>query len=358
MCGLIVLLASVLFAKEVTVYGTVIDTVFETGGGKEPVLKIAPAQACSVFISAGCTEQPASKYFARTGSDGNFSVKINLPDTCQYGQYNFNVACTTSNKSSLYQNIFISDDSPVESIKANLTRQIDYIRDSIQNSGYSYYLSFSKPSQTKGGDTLRIRLVTKALVDNPDTLKSGCGGLLSLATSTNMVVAEQSIKCNYPSFTFLSQKNSYFEQLIEMVIPKDLQQRKPDFKTDRTLTLSLRMGSSEKIIRYSFTVLDTDIIINNTTSVQKSQRIKTSNSFANLSMNWNNLYLDIGRAGNYSVELFSPNGRLIQRIAQNQYFENGKHTFTVNTSSVNSSQILLARLKGDGVKASTILLKQ
>ena len=80
LCCFVLLFANGLLAKMVTISGTVTDTVLETGSGKEPVLKIIPIEACSISISAGCTETELDKYFVKTDKSGYYSMMVNLPD--------------------------------------------------------------------------------------------------------------------------------------------------------------------------------------------------------------------------------------------------------------------------------------
>jgi hypothetical protein len=357
--SLIILLAGISNAREVTLYGTIIDTVLETGSGIDPVLKIAPAKACSVNVEAGCQEEfPLDKYFAKTDDDGKFSVKVNLPATCKYGSFFIVAACSTSNKTKLYKSYTVPKDSLFEQIKVDFVKQSEYITKTIRDSSYMHSISFNKPPTIKSGDTLKLSVITMALIDNPDTLRyPECGGIIELAISNGMIMAEQNVTCSDPSFTYLQQKNSYFEQLAKIVIPKNLQLNHPDFKADRTVKLIFRVGTVQPVESYSFTVIDSDIKVNDLTSTRKPLKCVTNEGSANISIKAHDIFLNIYKAGNYSVDLFSPNGRLIQSIMQNQHLESGKHSFAINKSVENSSQMTIARLRGDGVNASTFLLK-
>lgn len=356
--GLIILLAGISSARDLTVYGTIIDTVLETGSAIDPVLKIKPASACPVYINARCQEEEStlSKYFATTGSDGKFSIKMNLPETCMYNRFYITAACTTSSNTVLYKYYSIPSDSMFEKVLINVVRQNTYVTKTIKDSSYSHSVSFIVSPQFKGGDTMKLNIRTMANVDNPDTLKyPDCKSMVQLTTSTGKILFERSVGCNNSLFTLLTQKNSYLEQQLDIVIPTDLWLTHPEFKNDRTLKLTFQNGS--KIESYSFTVLDSDIKVVDVTGVQKAHKGKTNDCSANLSKNSHELFLDISRSGIYSLELFAPNGRLLQSIAQNQHFESGKHSLVINKSNVHSSQVIIARLIEDGVKASTFLLK-
>jgi hypothetical protein len=356
--GLIILLAGISSAKDVTLCGTIIDTVLETGSAIDPVLKIMPAKARLVSIDGMCQqdESTISKYFATTSSDGKFSVTMNLPETCKSGRYYITAACTTSSNTVLYKSYSLFRDSILEKIQVNFVRQNTYVVKTIKDSSYSHSISFIQSPQIKGGDTMKLRITTMANIDNADTLKyADCSSMIQLTTSNGRVFFESLVGCNYPSFTLLTQKNSYFANELDIVIPKDLRLTHPEFTSDRTVILTFKVGSKKE--SYSFTVLDPDIKVDDITGTVKTNKNKTNDGYANMSRRANSLFLDISRSGNYSVELFSPNGRLIQNIAQNHHFESGKHSLVIDKSDVNSSQMIIARLECDGVKAFTFLLK-
>lgn len=356
--GLIMLLAGISSARDVTIYGTIIDTVLETGSAIDPVLKILPATARSVSIDGMCQEKEStlSKYFAKTGSDGKFSVTMNLPETCESGRFYITAACTTSSNTVLYNSFSVPGDSLSEKISLNFVRQNTYVVKTIKDSSYSHSISFIQSPQCKGGDTIKLKFRTMTNIDNADTLKSpDCGSMVQLTTSTGKVLFEKYVGCNYSSYTLLTQKNSYFEQEFTIVIPKDLRLTHPEFTYDRTVNLTFRVGSTKE--SYSFTVLDSDIKVEDGTAVQKIHKGKTIDGSMNLSKNTQYLLLDINRSGNYSVELFAPDGRLIQCVVQNQHFESGKHPLFIDRTNVNLSQVILARLKVDGAMESAFLLK-
>ncbi|MBN1601983.1 MAG: hypothetical protein JW915_10260 [Chitinispirillaceae bacterium] len=351
----IILVAFISFAKEVVISGTFIDTVLETGTGLDPILKIVPLRERSIAILSRCTEEPYSKYFAKTNNAGVFSVTINLPETCIYGSHAIIVACTTCNFQSIYTP---PQDSQYEQIRVNFVQQKEYVRKIVPVVSYEHSVAFTKTRQIRGGDTLTIIARTRAIADNPDTVKyPECGSVIQLTTSTGTVVKEELIGCNYPSFTYISRKNSYFDENLTIVIPENLHLIYPDFKSDRTLKILRKMNSGEQTEPYSFTVVDSDIKVVDVTSTgtESYQKYKVKDDIANISIKADKVFFDISKSGNYSAGLFSADGRLIQSLAKNQHFGPGKHTFIMN--KCNSSQMVILRLKSDEVTMSTILLR-
>lgn len=307
----------------------------------------------SIAILSRCTEEPYSKYFAKTNNAGVFSVTINLPETCIYGSHAIIVACTTCNFQSIYTP---PQDSQYEQIRVNFIQQKEYVRKIVPVVSYEHSVAFTKTRQIRGGDTLTIIAKTRAIADNPDTVKyPECGSVIQLTTSTGALVKEEPIGCNYPSFTYISQKNSYFDKNLTIVIPENLHLIYPDFKSDRTLKILRKMNSGEQTDPYSFTVVDSDIKVVAVTGTGNFHKYKAPDNTSSMSIKADQVFLEISRAGNYSAGLFSPDGRLIQSLAKNQHFGPGKHTFIMN--KCNSSQMVILRLKSNEVTMSTILLR-
>lgn len=350
--------AGISFAGDVTIYGTIIDSVLATGSAIDPVLKIMPDKARSVYIDGMCQEEEStiSKYFATTGSDGKFSVTMNLPDACTYGRFYITAVCTTSSNTVLYNRYNIPGDSIPGKMQVNFVRQNTYVVKTIKGSSYSHYISFIRPPQFRGGDTLKLKIRTMADVDNADTLQyADCSSMIQLTTTSGKVFFERLVGCNYSTFTLLTQKNSYFEQELNIVIPKDLRLTHPEFANDRTVNATFRIGSQKE--SYSFTVLDTDIKVDDLTGILKGSAGKTIDGYAHLSKEAHNLFLHVSRSGNYSLELFAPDGRLIQSIAHDQHFDSGKHSFTINKTNVNSNHMIIARLKAEGIMTTAFIVK-
>jgi hypothetical protein len=341
-----------LSAKEVTVYGAITDTVLETGSGIDPVLKIGPAVGLPVAITAGCIEEnPVDNYFAVTDIGGTFSVTINLPETCKYQSYYITVACTTAGKARLYRSYSPPKDSLFEKSNVTFVKQKQYVAKNFPDSSYVHQLGIYGPQQVKSGDTLEIVARTMAAVDNADTVPyPRCGSTVQITTSSGTVIQELPVTCNYPRFTYLSQKNSYFETPFAVVIPKNLQQSHPDFREDRTIKVRYTLGNGQQTEPYRFTVIDSDIKVVNLTNTQHGRTNKTINRFANMSIVADGVLLDIYRAGTYSLELFGADGRLIKGLVQNRHFEPGNHTLGISGSK--ASTMMIVRLTSADTKVS------
>ncbi|HEX2957866.1 MAG TPA: hypothetical protein VHO70_13605 [Chitinispirillaceae bacterium] len=357
LCCLILIFTSGSLAKMVTISGTVTDTVLETGSGKEPVLKVIPVEACSISISAGCTETVLDKYFVKTDKSGYYSLTVNLPDECTYPTYLFRIDGKAGSKT-ITSSVF---GIPVDSMKSSLKKDL-YVPhqipwDSVKTTEYAHQFNLITNNVIRGGDTMVVYHKILGLSDNADTLHfNKCKHRILLLTSSNDTVYNSDFNCKDSGSWLHLQKGWSTSYSFKVPVPVDLQKTNASFVQDRKLTLELKLNDHD--ITYTtpaFLVIDTDIKIDNGTAVRTLKQSMDNRSKTGFLARSNQLHLVISQPGIYSIALFSLDGRSVGHIVKDQYFSAGEHLFKINNISENSSKLLIAKFKGNGFSASTLI---
>jgi hypothetical protein len=345
------------FARMVTISGTVTDTVLQTGNGESPVLKVVPVEACSVSVVAGCSEQqPWDEYFATTDKNGHYSLTINLPQTCTYNRYYFNITGKTSTVSTIpIGTISIPVDSISDTLVRDLKAQHPLI-DTIISDSYSYRFEVLSKPVIRGGDFLPFQYKMTRLVNNPDTLHfEKCQYRIFLLTTSEDTVYDTSFNCHDSAFTIIIPENGTIGDLNYIPLPKDLQKTNSAFAFDRKLTLVFKFYDYDISYTTSFNVVDTDISLENPTAVHNPKNTDMSNSAALLSVKSNKLHLFVVKPGIYSIDLFTLDGRMQRSIAKGQYFSTGEHVYDICNTTTGLSKLLIAKLKGQGITSTAIV---
>jgi hypothetical protein len=341
----------------VTISGTVTDTILETGSGKEPVLKILPVEACSIAISAGCTETVLDKYFVKTDKSGFYSLAVNLPDECTYNLYLFDFAGKAGTKTTAPSGLGIAVDSMTSSLKKDLYIPHQIPRDSVKTAQYAHYFDLRTNSTVHGGDTITVTHRIYGLSDNPDTLRyKECSHRILLLTTSGDTVYNDQAECRDGGSWVYLKKGWYTAFTFKVPVPVDLHKTSASFAQDRKLSLVLKLNDHD--ISYTtppFLVIDTDIKMDNMTAIHSINPKVQIDSKSVLSAQSNQLHLFLKQSGIYSIELFSLDGRSIGHIVKDQYISAGEHTFTMYNMDGNSLKLQIAKLKGNGISASTLV---
>ncbi len=357
LCCFVLLFANGLLAKMVTISGTVTDTVLETGSGKEPVLKIIPIEACSISISAGCTETELDKYFVKTDKSGYYSMMVNLPDECTYEMYLFRIdgkagSITTTSSHFAF---------PVDSIKSSLKEDL-YIShqippDSVKTTEYAHRFYLMADNVIRGGDTMVVFHKIYGLSENADTLHfNKCKHRILLLTTSEDTVYNSDFNCNESGSWLHLEKGWNTSYSLKVPVPADLQKANESFARDRKLILELQLYDHN--ITYTspaFDVIDTDVEIDNLVTANSLKSIAVSNSKPFLNVKANKLHLFIEKSGIYTVDIFSLDGRNIGHIVKDQYFSTGEHIVTIGKEFGNKLKLQIAKLKGNGVSVSALI---
>lgn len=350
---------NILFAKVVTISGTVTDTILETGNGKDPVLKFVPVEACSVSISAGCTETVLDKYFVKTDKFGFYSLTVELPETCVYKYYLFRINGKTSTQTMTPSGLGIPEDSITTTLKKDLTISHEIPRDSVKTAQYMHYFTLQANNFIHGGDTVTVSHSIRGLSDNPDTLlfKKCIYRILLLTTSKDTVYNADFNSTNLSNI-YLPKGWSTDYYHLKVPVPKDLQKINTSFAQDRKLTLELKLYDHD--IAYTtpaFLVIDKDIPVSNTTGIHNLKNMRLINSTAVLATKSNKLHLLLTQPGIYSIDLFTIDGRMLQNIVKERYFSAGEHMYDMSSAAGRSSKLLVAKLKGNGITATALVNK-
>lgn len=343
-------------AKMVTITGTVTDTILETGSGKEPVLKIVPIEACSISISAGCTETVLDKYFVKTDKSGCYSLTVNLPEVCVYKFYLFRFDGKTSTQTTVSSAIGIPADSITPVLKRDLNIPHQIPGDSVKTAQYLHRFSMQTNPFIHGGDTVTVKQVIYGLSDNPDTLRfKKCIQKILLLTTSKDTIYNADFNCQDNGSWIQLKKGTYTYFDFKVPVPKDLQKTNTSFAQDRKLTLELKLYDYDIGYTTAFQVIDTDIKVDKLTVANYLKKSVVSNPKALLSVEANKLHLLVNQSGIYSIDLFSLDGRSTGHIAKDQYLNAGEHIYTMSKEAENSSRLQIVKLKGNGISASTLM---
>jgi hypothetical protein len=341
----------------VTISGTVTDTILETGNGKEPLLKVVPIEACSISISAGCTETVLDKYFVKTDKAGYYSLTVNLPDVCVYKLYLFRFNGKTSTQTTVSSAFGIPADSITPVLKKDLNIPHQIPGDSLKTTQYAHYFGFRANNIIHGGDTVIVSHRIYGLSDNPDTLHfKKCTHRILLLTSSKDTVYKADFNCKDSASWVNLKKGWYTDFTFNVPVPKDLQKTNASFAMDRKLSLELKLNDHD--ITYTtpaFVVIDTDINVDNVTTAHSPKQIIVCSPKGVLAVKANQLYLHVSQSGIYSIALFSLDGRSEGYIVKGQYFSAGEHAFTMKKDVKSSSKLQVITLKGNGISANTLI---
>lgn len=353
----VLLFAGWSLAKNVTISGMVTDTVLEIGSGKEPVLKVVPVEACSISISAGCTETVLDKYFVKTDNSGYYSLTVNLPDECTYDSYLFSFDGKTNTKTTASSIFLIKVDSMSSSLKKDLHISHEIPTDSVKKTHYAHYFSIGANNSIHDGDTMDVYHKIRCLSDNADTLHfNKCMHRILLLTSSNDTVYNSDFNCKDSGLWLHMQKEWTMPYSFKVPVPVDLQKTNASFAKDRKLTLELKLYDHD--ITYTtpaFLVIDKDIKIENETAIRAFKQSMDNRSKTVFSVRSNRLHVVISQPGIYSMTLFTLDGRSVGHLVRDQYFSAGEHSFAINKLSECSSKLLIAKFKGNGFSASALI---
>lgn len=358
-CCLALLQLSVAFAKEITISGTVVDTVLETAIGSNPLVKIVPVAACSVTVAAGCTEEEPTRFFAKTDNNGTYTLIANIPDTCTYNLYRFSIDGTNNSAGNFSYFTTYTPDSLPTSFTAHLRSGKSFATDSIASPGYVHGLSYLHRKLIHQQDSIDLTYYMMGTADDPDSLEvtSLCNFSISYVTSSGSLAYETVMGCaNAVPYYIYLQKRYYREQKIKLGIPSDLAKRFADFANDRQLTMVFRINSTGTVFKYTFNVIDSTVTTVDETIVRRAPYAPSGSTKASVSLLAKRLSITIAEPGTYTIDLYLPNGKLLHTIAKKQYFARGKHEIALNRTGTLTSTMVLARMTCSGVTWSTVLL--
>lgn len=136
------------------------------------------------------------------------------------------------------------------------------------------------------------------------------------------------------------------------------------YRFEGTLISSLlrRMGSlrfnvdSDIFDTVSFQVIDKSISVQSVTSTRSQSIMKRQSSSAvKLSSNSSVMQVYLSESGMYSIDLFSIDSRLLQRIVRNERLNNGEYNFDIKGIRAGASKAVIARISnGSRVLSSFI----
>lgn len=350
----VLLFAGWSLAKNVTISGMVTDTVFEIGSGT--VWKVVPIEACSISISAGCTETVLDKYFVKTDNSGYYSLMVNLPDECTYDSYLFSFDGKTNTKTTASSIFLIKVDSMSSSLKKDLHISYEIPTDSVKTAHYAHYFGFRANNSIHGGDTITVSHKLTGISDNADTLCfKKCQHRILLLTTSKDTVYNKELTCYDKGNCIKLQKGENITYAFKVPLPVDLHKTNASFAQDRKLTLELQLNYDITYTTPAFLVIDKDVKIDNVTAIRAFKQSMDNRSKTVLSARSNRLHVVISQPGIYSMTLFTLDGRSVGHLVRDQYFSAGEHSFAINKLSECSSKLLIAKFKGNGFSASALI---
>lgn len=346
------------FAKNVILSGQFIDTVLVTEDVEGPYFSITPVESCKVIIIAGCTEGVKDQYFATTDKNGIFSAELNLDENCTDNMVvTANAVIDSDTVANIY--IIVRADTLLDTLRCNLRIYPKAKNDTVDFNGYTFGIHTITPDFMCSGDSLMAYCTIKSTTDNNDTIHflSDCRIKTQLVTSSGDIVSSNSFICG--SSVLHLEKDIFTTHSIITPIPENLQNSHPDFAKDRKLTLVIHFNVDSNIFdTVSFQVIDKSISVKSVTSTRSQNIMKRQSSSAvKLSSNSSVMQVYLSESGMYSIDLFSIDGRLLQRIVRNERLNKGEYNFDIKGISAGASKAIIARINnGNRVLTSIINL--
>jgi len=343
------------FARNVILSGQFIDTVLVAEEAEGPYFSITPVESCKVIIDAGCTEATKDQYFATTDKNGIFSVELNLDESCADNIVTANAVIDIDTVANF--NIIVHADTLLDTLRCNLSYCPKAKNDTVDFNGYAFGIHTITPDFMCSGDSLMAYCTIKSTTDNNDTIHflSDCRIKTQLVTSSGDTVSSNSFICGNSELHL--EKDILTTHSITTPIPENLQNSYPDFAKDRKLTLVIRFNVDSNIFgTVSFQVIDKSISVQSVTSTRSQNIMKRQSSSAvKLSSNSSVMQVYLSESGMYSIDLFSIDGRLLQRIVRNERLNKGEYNFDIKGISAGASKAIIARISnGNRVLSSFI----
>lgn len=343
------------FAKNIVISGQYVDTVLVTEEAKGPRLSITPVESCKVIIYAGCNEGTKDQYFAITDKNGIFSVELKLDENCTDNMVTANAVIDSDTVANFY--IIAQADTLLDTLRSNLNICPKEKNDTADFQGYAFGIHTITPDFLHSGDSVIAYCTIKSNSDNNDTIYflSDCRIKTQLVTSSGDTVSTNSFICD--SSELYLEKDIFITHNIITSIPEDLQYTHPDFEMDRKLTLVIRFNVDSDIFdTVSFQVIDKSIPVQSVTSTRSQSIMKRQASSAvKLSSNSSVMQVYLSESGMYSIDLFSIDGRLLQRIVRNERLNKGEYNFDIKGIRAGASKAVIARISnGSRVLSSFI----
>lgn len=335
------------FAKNVIFSGQFIDTVLVTEETKDPYLVLTPVESCKVTIFVGCIDETRDQYFATTDKNGNYSAELNLTEDCIGNLIiTANAVVNFDTVANLY--IIVDADTLPDTIKSNMRVTSKAKNDTANLHGYTFGIHTITPDLVYSGDSIMAYCTIRSTGENTDTLHfySDYRIKSQLVTSSGDTVFCENFFCDTSRVLYL--ENGLFKMHnICPHIPKDLQNSHPDFAKDRKLTLVIRFNDDSNIFdTVSFHVIDNGIAVQPATSTRNHNHnsIRYQSSAIKLSSKSSVMQVYLSESGMYTIDLFSIDGRMLQRVTRNKRLNAGEHIFDIGQMRAGASKAIIARI--------------
>ena len=346
----VVLFVSIITAREITLTGTITDTVFIPGSGeKKPTLSIKPASGLKVKVTAGCANEENDTYFTFTDSNGVFRTIATLPDSCRDKRYDFRAETTLPDSCGFSSSIRIADSASGEITMRHGRIYDEWHGDSVVDNEDTHFFSTRKNVRFHTeGDSVRIIYDLIKI----DSIRND-GFNLVLTTSESDTVLDSFFIDRTPTHeSFDTLSYWHLQQDCSFVPPKALEKRFPAFAQDRQLYLSLSLSGTDIEFKKTLTILPKDISSLLPTEIvyEHQSQINTIISAVTLNRQGPLLKFTTPTPGIYTIDLFLPNGRLLFRVLDNVSLTAGRYSFPLHPASRRSAQTaMIVRVTGSGV---------
>ena len=346
-------------ADEFTIKGTVIDTSVEISGGVEPVIRVTPVASCTVFVVFGCSAGDES-YFAVTDEYGCYSLDVNEPAVC--GGPDDQVAIFIRAEFDSME-LYYRDTLPLADIPDTLAADPNYssmLRTVVSSvNGYTSYMKYVAREFRYQEEPITVEYSVKRMANDTDTLRleeANISHLYLLTTSgdtaydTPVGLIEDSALCYVEDAPVgkVATMGWTLSGTMTFRIPDGLEDRYPDFADDRQLTMAYKIPFEGFLSSYKFTVIKSDMLVVATVEAQRGGSAASPSTHEADVMLADGMHLVVRSPGMYSLELFSPDGRLLKTIVEDRYFSSGKHILGSGDTDKLSAGMVIAVVKGSG----------